>query len=307
MLSIQEVGTEILTNSPRKFYAMLGSEYGVKCRYLETLKAHYGAQIEVESVSAALKIMSTKQIIPMKPALYVVRYDDKFVSEMNESTSAEIDRCNVRGTIVCLYENPKNEQKFEKYLSKYSVTIGAVAPQFMKNYLRSDFPKISDRWIDLAVAVAANYGQARLFCQGIVCTQGSVDFDHMTDDEVSRMFGYTSVRTSDQLKLGVAARNFPYLLSWLDSYEGDADAVLYDILSTMIELDKGKRRKSANSMFKACLQQWTFEDIYNMFMCTFEVLSKFRSISVSEPRNMLIFLFALLSFSAIPSVKEVLS
>ena len=37
MLSIQEVGLSILGDSPKKFYILGGSEYGIKDKYIEIL------------------------------------------------------------------------------------------------------------------------------------------------------------------------------------------------------------------------------------------------------------------------------
>ena len=42
MLSIQDVGTEILNNNPGKFYIFGGTEYGIKCKYFDIIMTHYG-------------------------------------------------------------------------------------------------------------------------------------------------------------------------------------------------------------------------------------------------------------------------
>lgn len=42
MISIQDVGKQILSGCPSTFYVMVGTEYGVKCRYIQSLTNHYG-------------------------------------------------------------------------------------------------------------------------------------------------------------------------------------------------------------------------------------------------------------------------
>ena len=90
MLTIQEVGQEVLTGTPKKFYAFVGSEYGVKEKYIELLSNHYGRKVESESVQDILNIMKTRHIIPLQPTLYVVRYDESFISTLSNSTAVTI-------------------------------------------------------------------------------------------------------------------------------------------------------------------------------------------------------------------------
>ena len=85
MLSIQEVGTEILTHNPRKLYIMVGQEYGIKTKYIDILAEHYGRKEECLSMSSIIDIMNTKHIIPLQPAVYVVRYDDSFITDLSDS------------------------------------------------------------------------------------------------------------------------------------------------------------------------------------------------------------------------------
>ena len=45
MRNIQDVGTEILQNTPKKFYIFVGEEYGIKMKYIEILSKHFGCRI----------------------------------------------------------------------------------------------------------------------------------------------------------------------------------------------------------------------------------------------------------------------
>lgn len=299
MLTIQEVGKEILTNNPRHFYVMLGCEYGIKCRYLETLKNHYGSQVEVDKVSAVLKLMSAKRLVPLQPALYVVRYDSEFLSELTDKTAADIQKCKIAGTIVCIYEDVKGQAKLEKYLSDYCVFIDKVTDQFEYKYLKNEFANLDDRWIHVAMKGTANYGHARLICQ-VIQNSDLTQLSKQEDDTIVSLFGYNDASTDAQLRAGVAARNFIYLSDWLDKYSGPVDSVLYSILSTMIELDKIQNSKYTQSPLKEYAKLWSASDIYYMFMHTYDVIQQSRSSVYINSKDILICLFALLSYSHIP-------
>ena len=105
MLTIQEVGTEIMQGNPRNFYVMTGSEYGIKRMYIQYLINHYKNYKEADSVESVLTTMSTKHFVPLQPTVYVVRYDDAFITSLNDKTSARIQSIKIIGTIVCLYES----------------------------------------------------------------------------------------------------------------------------------------------------------------------------------------------------------
>ena len=41
MLSVQDVGTQILGGNPGKFYVLCGTEYGIKKKYIDVLNSYY--------------------------------------------------------------------------------------------------------------------------------------------------------------------------------------------------------------------------------------------------------------------------
>lgn len=302
MISIQEVGKSILTGNPSSFYVFAGNEYGIKIKYLDILKSHYGNAVECDSVSAVLTLMKTKHIIPLTPALYIIRYDEVFLSELSDTIAQEIAGTNIIGTIVCIYEGQSASKKLDKYLPTYTVSIDEVSSKFVNKYLHSDFPKLADRFIDVAVRVCDNYGQARLMCN---CMQfaDTLKLYALSDFQIAKLFGRTSSTTDAQIRVGVASRNFAQLLNVLNSYEDDADSVMYTILSTMIDLDKLMDNEHTQSDIKEFVSKWSREDVYNMFMHTYSELSKLRTLSISDKSSSLVYLFGLLNFIRIPSLE----
>lgn len=305
MRSIQEVGNEILSGHPKDFYIFAGKEYGVKCSYLRTLEKHYGHRVECASVDEVLNSMRTKSLIPKIPTLYIVRYDDAFVSTLSDATARHIESCKIVGTIVCLYEQPKQVSKLDKYLKDYIVSIDAVSPRFLNMYLHSDFPSMPDRLINIAEKCGANYGHARNILQSMTYADAN-ELASMSDAEISKLFGCTPSASSDLIRQGIASRNFVYLNSLLGSYEGDADSIMYTILATMIELDSIMDRPRKESDLRPYVKRWSRQDVYYMFVATYNELKQLRSLSVSDPFNSVVFLFSLLQFPRIPNTEELL-
>lgn len=301
MLSVQEIGTQILGGNPGKFYILGGTEYGIKEKYISILREYYkGNQVESPTVQDLINMMSKKHIIPLQPTVYVVRYDEGFVSSLSEAYANKLKGLNIIGTIVCVYENSKHINKCDKYLPEYTATIDAVSPQFVMKYLHSDFPTLPDNLIKIAVNISANYSQAKNICRSMSCVKPESLYK-LSDGQIARLFGYEDSSTESQIRVGVASKHFNYLVAVAEKYPEESDRILYAILQTMIELDKAMDSTRVQSDVRPYLKLWTREDIYYMFMNTYEELYKLRSMSSYETTNSLIYLFGLLKFTRIPS------
>lgn len=302
MISLQDAGTQILGGNPGKFYILLGEEFGVKCKYIEAMTTVYGSRVEATSVNEVLSLFKTRHIVPLQPKLYVVRYDESFVSGLSDAVAKQVKSAKIVGTVVCIYENAKHTAKLDKYLGDYTVMIDKVSPQFIRKYLHSDFPHLPDRLINIAVSIAANYGHAQRICASMA-NADTQDIFKLTDIEISRLFGYMDTATEQEIKRGVAGRNFNYLAALVDKFDGPVDSLLYAILSTMLELDANMDSPRRQSDLREYTKRWTREDVYYMFVQTYEVLKQLRSSSVGDPKNLLIYLLGLLQFQSIPSLE----
>lgn len=302
MISVQVVGKEILSGNPGKFYVFVGTEYGIKQRYLDILKSHYSESVEATSVSDLLSMMRSKHIIPLTPKLYVVRYDDNFLSTLGDSSQSQINNTNIVGTIVCIYEQSKHTNKLDKYLPDLTVSIDKVNPAFVRKYLHSDFPELPDRLIDIAVNSSANYGHAKNMCSSMSNVPVS-EIYKLSDEEIAKLLGTASESTESQIRTGVAAKNFNYLVKLVEKFPDAVDNMLYAILSTMLELDKLMDNTFVESDLRQYVKRWTREDVYYMFMHTYSELSKLRSKSSYDSINSIIYLISLLNFSSIPPLE----
>lgn len=301
MLTIQDVGTEVLCNNPRNFYIFGGTEYGIKRKYISFMRNHYGNYTECQAVAEVIKLMTTHHFIPLEPTLYVIRYDEDFVSDISDDYAKRIKSANIIGTIVCIYESDKQINKLAKYLPDATVRIDPINPVYKIKYLHSDFPKLPDRLINLAANYSYNYNDAILMCSSMSKVQPEELFA-LSDMQFLELFGKKQSYTDNDIKIGVASRNFTHLVNIIEDYDGELDKVFYSILSTMIEMEKILSSKYSQSDLKEYSGRWTLKDVYNMFMHTYDTVRKLRSYS-TDAKSGLIYLFSLLKFSQIPSVE----
>lgn len=302
MISIQDLGLSILSDNPKQLYIIGGDEYGVKDKYIEKLKQLYGAYSEYPDMNSIISLFSVRHLVPLKPQLYVVRYDEQFVSSINATLAAKIKNLKIVGTVVCFYVDPKHVEKLDKFLPDYVSTVENVNPQFIEKYLHADFPKLDDRSIHVATLAGSNYGHSRNICKSM-SNADPEELARMSEIQLATLFGCNQAVAEEQFKVYIAARNFPALIKLLDSFEGDCDSLLYTILQTMIDLEKILSSKYSNSELKDYAKLWTVPDVYYMFMNTYEEITKLRSNTVSDARNSLIYLFGLLPFKQIPSAE----
>ncbi|MCM1226162.1 MAG: hypothetical protein NC320_01895 [Clostridium sp.] len=306
MLSIQEVGQQVLTGKPKSFYIFIGEEYGIKEKYLDNLKNHYQDSSEISKVSELFEIMNHKRIIPLQPKLYIARYDEEFIQNMDKNTAAVISKMESKiiGTLVCVYELPKHVNKCLKYLPDHTVSFDGINSNFIKKYLTVDFPSLESSLIDFSVQLHKDYKSAYNACISL----SNADTDVLTKyngTELSKALGTSFSASESQFRQGIASRNFGYCLSVVDNYNGDLNLLIYTFLSTMIDLEKllsNPKQQSDLSKYNKC---WNIADVYNMFMNVYNELEKSRSISTYDVYTRLVYLISILQFSPVPEVDAI--
>lgn len=300
MANIQDVGIEILENHPRNLYLFFGPEYGIKMRYVDILAENYGSKIEVSSIEAVLNMMKTKRVFPLKPAVYVVRYDEEFISSLTESVVNDIKRVKVIGTIVGIYSKDSQYTKAVKLLPDNTVSVQPVDSKFLISYLQKDFPGLSNRIYELASKYGTDYNSAINICRSLKHVPDS-ELSRLQDSELLHSLGIGTAITEHQWKYAIAAKHVSALYKLLDMEDDQLDSVYYTILSTMLELDK--LLSGRNSDFKMFKKKWTTKDVYYMFMHTYREIERSRSVLAVDIKDSLSYLFSLLSFSSVPSLE----
>lgn len=304
MRTIQDVGLEIFNHSPAKFYAFLGPEYGIKCRYLDMIAETYkGSVVEADSVQSVISMMKTKHIVPLQPSLYIVRYDETYLSSLDNASFMKLKDIKMIGTLVMIYQTEKQCSKVEKYLPDISVYVGNVDTKFVEKYLKQDFPNLDSRLVKLAAYCGTDYGHAKNIGGCMNCVP-SKEFMSYQDSDICKLFGKVDEVDDKVLQIHIAARDVNFLMSNVNKFLENTDNTIYTLMSTMVEFDKIWGNKYSDSPIKKYQKVWSRENVYYMFMHGYHQLRLRRSISVND-ENQLITLFSLLSFSPVPSIEEV--
>lgn len=300
MRTLQEVGLEILNNEPAKFYVFAGEEYGIKCRYINILSRFYGDLKYADSVSGILKMMTTKHLIPLEPCVYVVRYDDSFISQLDSNTAKNIDNTNIVGTIVCIYQDSKHQDKLDKYVGDYTVVIDKINTKYITKYLHQDYPNLPDRLIEVASYIGTDYYHASNICKSMCyCDLNSIY--NYSDADLVKFFGVDIYQDIDRFKIGFASRNFTLCNQFIDDCS-DLSNLHYQMLSILVDIERCN--KKSDSYVVDYLDRWTKSDVYNMFMHVYNQIKLLRS-KYSDVKSSLLYLLSFLQFKVIPSLEEV--
>ena len=303
MISIQDLGISILSDSPKPLYFIGGDEYGVKQKYIAHLMQLYGEKVEYGRIADVATLMNSRHLIPLKPKLYIVRYDEVFVSQI-QSLSTKLKPDKIIGTLVCLYSDSKHIDKIDKYFPEYTGVIDAVNPKFIEKYLTSDFPELDAKSIHLATQISANYSQALNVCRSL-SNANPAKLAAMTEGSIAHTFGYVDDFTDNQFQHAVASRNFVTALRIVDGYQGDLDTLVYSILQTMIEMEKVLTSKYSNSEFNNYKSLWKLEDVFYLFDNAYHALAELRSNTATNAYSTIVYLLGLFTFATVPS-KEVM-
>ena len=301
MLTLQQAGTEILGNQPQKFYVFTGTEYGIKRKYIDHLKQFYNGYAVADTVNEVLGAMQKKSIFPVPPKLYVVRYDDSFVSSLTDKTAARLAKIKINGTVVCLYEDERQSAKCAKYLPEHTVSFDRVHIQYIQKYLRSDFPDLSENCISEAVKIHDDYMGAYNICS-VLNNLPEKYRDGISPKAMEAAFGYTLRTEEAYFKAAFAAKNASFCTLLLDNYAGDLNILFYAMLATLIELEKLMINPKQRSDYKQYIKAWTTESLYNMFVHVYSELERSRALQGYNLHDRLLYLLLLLQYNPIPQL-----
>lgn len=303
MLTIQELGLSIMGDSPKTFYILGGAEFGIKEKYIDILETKFGKRIEHSSVIDLITSMEKKQLIPVPPSVYVIRYDKIFLSKLSEKNgelAQRINKCKINGCIVLIYENDSDINKCDKYFPSNTSIVNHIDNKFVIKYLKSDFPELEDKYCVIAAKVASDYYQAKNIAR---CLYSIQDKCSLTEGQIRYLFGLDTTYKDEDLMMAIANRDFNSLMYMSEHFDGDMQNIFYTILRTMIELDKCLDNKYTQSPLQKASKLWTRYDVYWMFNHTYNALKQLRSSYSADPLLYLVYLAALLRFKNIPTVQ----
>lgn len=303
MITIQEVGSQILNQKPMNFYIFCGNEYGIKMKYISFLTKYYDGRVnENNKVMDVITYMRTNHFIPPEPSLYIIRYDDDFISGLSEAVAKVIFDTKIIGTIVCIYENEKHTQKLDKFFPDHTVSIGSVNHQFIEKYLLDDFKTIPENCVKNVAGLFDDYRSAFNVCNSLKLIDTLTLQSLSKDDIRSSVYVKPDDEFTSNIKKVIASRNYDLILKAIEAYPTSLDNFLYDLLSTMLELEKLTCLKSDSDLTQY-LKRWNINDIYNLFQCAYVILNEIRTDSTAT-QDRILFLVSLIPFNPIPGVGE---
>jgi hypothetical protein len=244
--------------------------------------------------------MTGFHIIPLQPQVYVVRYDKTFFSKLNPELVQRFNSLNIVGTIVLLYEDDADVSRLDKYFPDNTAIIDVIDSNHMIKYLCSDFPDLDKNVIKYAATRSTNYYQAKNICRCLNCVKDEIV---LTESQIISLFDLDNYRSNNDIQIAIASRNFRDYTLAIDNYNGELTMILYQILKTMIELDKLMDNKYTDSPLKTYVNEWTRPDIYYMFNHTYNVLQSLRRGNNADIKDILIYLGSLFKFKRIPSLE----
>lgn len=302
MRSIQDVGAEILGMHPGKLYIFTGKNYGIKKKYIAKVKEAYGGKyLEVDNIEYLIKLSTTKRILPLQPTVYISRHDSKFVSDLSEKNKTTLDKINLPGTVIIVYDDTKQCDKVEKYLSDNCVRFEDISPNVVKKYLVKDYPNIPESIIDYIIGKSADYARCDTICQQLNELNTS-EITGLSDAEISKIFYMSSEYSQDKLKAAVIHRNSDYLFRYFES-GNDISDFPYIIFGALVDIEKelsGKLYRNSDNISKS----WTFNDVYNLYDITYRLFIKSRSETI-DIKNMMCLIVSLLRYNPIPAWEDI--
>lgn len=299
MLSIQDLGLSIMGETPKNFYILGGVEFGIKEKYIDILSSKIGKRVEYSSMLELLSSMEKKQMFPIPPAVYVIRYDKVFLSKLNAELAQRINKCRINGCIVLIYESDSEVNKLDKFFPENTAIVMHIDSKFIIKYLRSDFPDLKDEYYAIAAKGATDYYQAKNICR---CLYSLQDKYTLTEGQIKYLFGMDTTYSDNDIMLAIANRDFASLVYMSEHYDGDIQNILYLMLRTMLELDKCLDNKYASSIVQKSVKAWTRYDVYFFFNHVYNALKQLRLGYINDPSLYIVYLAALLRFKQIPNL-----
>ena len=300
MLTIQDLGLSIMGDSPKSMYILGGTEFGIKEKYIDILCSKIGNRIEYANTLDLIASMEKKQMIPIPPAVYVIRYDKVFISTLNAELAQRINKCKINGCIVLIYETDAEINKCDKFFPENTAAVMHIDSKFIIKYLKSDFPNLKEEYFKIVANIASDYYQAKNICRCIYSIQDNYT---LTEGQIKYLFGMDTTYSDNDIMLAIASKDFASLVYMSEHYDGDIQNILYLMLRTMIELDKCLDNKYNSSIVQKASKYWTRYDVYFFFNHVYNALKQLRLGYTNDPSLYIVYLAALLRFKNIPNLQ----
>lgn len=292
MISIQDGAKQIYSDNPKSVYFFTGPEYGVKKQYIEVLASKYNNQIEEYSTfSNIIETFSKKSLLPRSNKVYVVRYDKDFISKLD----SKLLSIKIPGAVVGIYQDDSDEAKLDKKFPDNVLRVNKLTPAIELKHLSKEFGSLPELLIKSIIEISPDFYSAKLVCNSISYLPKNT-IHNISRSDLKSLFGYFVEHDSMSFKTAIASRDFKLAVTEIESYEGDISLLLYDVLSTLLELFKVCEKNYSDSFVKPYVQKWDRVSIVNMYNEVYSQLDMLRNYSTYSPYISLMYICSLLQF-----------
>lgn len=304
MISIQKVGSEILSKHPDSLYIFVGNEYGIKIKYIHILSEYIGTIVEYDTVDIFMQQMKSAQLFPTEDHVYVIRYDSTFIKDLDEGYAEDLLGSDISGVLVLLYEDKKSADKLNKYFPENTVMINPVNSMYLKSYLHADYPSTDEHVIDIVASMTNDYNRAKILCDLLYEIPSEDVYSHSVEYYKDLFYIQDTSANEDAFKRMFAFRNIPGTYHILNTigYKPDVYYLMQNVLN---DIDKVFTYAKSNVPYKQCVSNWTKLDVYNMHECVYDQLKKSRTLSGFDVELSIKYLISLLAYSPIPILVEI--
>lgn len=292
MITVQDGVKQIYSDSPKPVYFLTGPEYGVKLQYINVLASRCNDQIEeYPSVLNFIDTFKKKSLIPRTNKVYIVRYDKEFISKI----SLDILKVSIPGHLICLYQDDSDEAKLDKVFPDNVLRVNKLTPAIELKHLSKEFESLPELLIESIIEISPDFYSAKLVCNSISYLPKNI-IHNISRSDLKSLFGYSVEHDSMSFKTAIASRDFKLAVNEIESYEGDLSLLLYDVLSTLLELFKVCEKNYSDSFVKPYVQKWDRASIVNMYNEVYSQLDMLRNYSTYSPYISLMYICSLLQF-----------
>lgn len=292
MLSLQDGVKQIYSDTPKSVYFFTGPEYGVKKQYINVLASRYSGQIEeYKTFSDIISTFSKKSLIPRSKSVFVIRYDKEFSAKPDK----QILNLNIPGVLIGIYEDESDETKLDKIFPDNTLRINLLSEGVACKHLCEEFPSLPELLIKSIVSISENFYSAQLVCTS-VSNLPKESIHSLSRKDLEHLFGYEIKHDTQKFKLSIASRNFKLALQEIDAFDRDKGLLIYDILSTFLDIIKAFEQPYYDSYVKQYLKKWDFGSVKSMYDITYDQLELLRNNSKYSPETALTYICSLLQY-----------
>ena len=292
MITIQDGVRQIYSDNPKSVYFFTGPEYGVKLQYIQVLADKCGNQIEeYNSISQVIETFNKKSLIPRPNKVYIVRYDKEFISKI----SLDVLKIKIPGYLVCLYQDDSDEAKLDKAFPDNVLRVNYLTPAISLKHLSKEFDNLPEMLIKSIIGLSSDFYSAKIMCQAASYLPKDV-MHNISKSELEALFGYEIKHNTETFKVAIASRDFKVAIQEIEAYEGDLSLLIYDMLSTFLEISKVLEKSYSDSFVKPYINKWSSKSVVSMFNIAYEQLDMLRNYSTYSPYVSLMYICSLLQF-----------